>query len=79
VAEIKAMYVAPSARLRGIGRRMLDRLEALAASSGAKATRLDTLASLEAAIVLYESAGYERIARYNEASDCDLWFERRLG
>ena len=41
-AEIKSMYVAPAARGRGIGRRTLGRLEALAVAGGCRATRLDT-------------------------------------
>ncbi|MBS1883717.1 MAG: GNAT family N-acetyltransferase [Actinobacteria bacterium] len=78
-AEIKAMYVAPQARGRGIGRRMLARLEEIAAARGCAATRLDTLAALRAAVALYESVGYERIADYNESPHADRWYERRLG
>ena len=77
-AELKAMYVAPSARRLGIGRRLLVRLEEIAASRGCAAARLDTLAALQAAVALYESQGYERIADYNESPHADLWFERRL-
>ncbi len=78
VAEIKSMYVTPAARGRGIGRRLLGRLEVLAAAGGCQATRLDTLAALEEAVALYESAGYERVSDYNGSPHADLWFERRL-
>jgi len=78
-AELKAMYVAPSARRQGIGRRLLVRLEKIAASRGCVAARLDTLTALGPAIALYESQGYERIADYNESPHADLWFERALG
>ena len=78
-AEIKSMYVAPAARGRGIGRRLLVRLEALAASRGCVATRLDTLATLKPAVALYESAGYERIRDYNQSPHADRWYERHLG
>ena len=77
-AELKAMYVAPSARRQGIGRRLLVRLEKIAASRGCVAARLDTLTALGPAIALYESQGYERIADYNESPHADLWYERTL-
>lgn len=79
VAEIKSMYTTPSARGRGIGRRMLARLEEIAAARGCEAARLDTLARLAAACALYESAGYERVADYNQSPHADRWYERRLG
>ena len=78
VAEIKSMYVAPSARGRGIGRRLLARLEGVAAGRGCTAARLDTLAKLAAACALYESAGYARVADYNRSPYADRWYERRL-
>jgi GNAT superfamily N-acetyltransferase len=78
VAEIKSMYTAPAARGRGIGRRMLTRLEEVAAARGCKASRLDTLEKLAPACALYESAGYERIPDYNGSPTADRWYERRL-
>jgi GNAT superfamily N-acetyltransferase len=77
-AELKAMYVAPPARGRGIGRRMLARLEEVAAAHGCAATRLDTLAVLKPAVALYESAGYQRVPAYNQSPYADRWFECRL-
>ncbi len=78
VAEIKAMFVAPAFRGRGISRRLLERLEEIAAEHGCKAARLDTLATLKAACGLYESAGYERVPDYNGSPYADRWYERRL-
>ena len=78
VAEVKSMYVAPSARGRGLGRALLQRLESMAAERGCSAARLDTAAHLTAAIALYRSLGYEEIPAYNEGPNADLWFERRL-
>jgi ribosomal protein S18 acetylase RimI-like enzyme len=78
-AEIKSMYVAPAVRGRGLGRRMLRRLEQIAAAHGCTAARLDTLAKLEPAVALYESAGYRRIPDYNRSPHADRWYERRLG
>lgn len=78
VAEIKSMYVAPAARGRGIGRRLLGRLEGIAAARGCEAARLDTLAKLGPACALYEATGYERVADYNGSRHADRWYERRL-
>jgi ribosomal protein S18 acetylase RimI-like enzyme len=78
VAELKAMYVAPAVRGRGIGRRLLVCLEEIAASRGCAAARLDTLAALGPACALYESAGYERIPDYNRSPHADRWYKRRL-
>jgi GNAT superfamily N-acetyltransferase len=78
VAEIKSMYVAPAMRGRGLGRRLLARLEEVAATCGCAAARLDTLEKLAPACALYESAGYERISDYNDSPTADRWYERRL-
>jgi GNAT superfamily N-acetyltransferase len=78
VAEVKSMYVAPEMRGRGLGRRMLARLEEVARARGCRATRLDSLEKLAPACALYESAGYERIPDYNGSPTADCWYERRL-
>jgi ribosomal protein S18 acetylase RimI-like enzyme len=57
-ADIKRMWVAPSARGLGLGRRILSELEVHAAKHGAKAVRLETNKTLVEAISLYRSAGY---------------------
>jgi GNAT superfamily N-acetyltransferase len=77
-AEIVAMFVAPPFRGRGISRRLLARLEAIAVANGCEAARLDTLSTLQAACSLYESAGYERVPDYNGSPHADRWYERRL-
>ena len=58
-AEIKSMFVAPQARGRGIGRAILDVIEA--AVRGRVATlRLETGVKQLPAIGLYEAAGFRR-------------------
>lgn len=79
VAEVKSMYVAPTGRRRGIARRLLGRLEAIAAARGCRAVRLDTAAHLTTAIALYQAVGYHEIPAYNSGPVADLWFERSLG
>jgi ribosomal protein S18 acetylase RimI-like enzyme len=78
VAEVKSMYVAPAGRSRGIAKRLLARLEEIAAERGCRAVRLDTAAHLTAAIALYRDRGYHEIPDYNGAPVADFWFEREL-
>ena len=76
--EIKRMWVSPSARGLGIGRRMLHELEALAAANGASVTHIETNAALVEAIALYRSEGYRDVPPFNDEPFADFWFEKRL-
>lgn len=62
--EIKRMYVAPSARGRGLSRVMLAELERRAADAGADRVILETGDRQPEAISLYTSAGYTPIAPF---------------
>jgi GNAT superfamily N-acetyltransferase len=77
-AEIKRMYVAPGARGRGLGRRLLERLEHEAREAGYEAIRLDTGNRQPEALALYRSAGYDEIPDYNGNPPASYWFEKRL-
>ena len=78
VAEIKRMYVAPRARGRGLGRKLLRELERAAIELGCRTARLDTMAAMAEAGALYRSAGYEPIADYNGNPLAAVWMERAL-
>lgn len=78
IAEVKSMYVAPAARGRGLGRRLLRRLEEIAGAHGCRAVRLDSASHMTAAIALYRGLGYREIAAYNDGPIADVWFERAL-
>jgi ribosomal protein S18 acetylase RimI-like enzyme len=78
IAEIKRMWVAPSLRGRGLGRRLLEELEAAAADLGYTRVRLDTAASMEAALALYGRAGYRAIPDYNGNGYAAFWGEKVL-
>ncbi|WP_375000813.1 GNAT family N-acetyltransferase [Aeromicrobium sp. CTD01-1L150] len=78
-AEVKRMWVHPSWRGLGLAGRLLRRLEEVARSQGRDVVRLDTNASLTAAIAMYRSAGYQDVPRYNDNPYAQLWFEKRLG
>ena len=58
-AEIKSMFVAPEARGRGIGRKVLEAIEA-AVRGRVSELRLETGVKQLPAIRLYEAAGFRR-------------------
>lgn len=57
-AEIKRMFVEPSARRRGVGSALLQALEGEAVSAHAVVVRLETGTRQPEAIALYRSAGF---------------------
>ncbi|SDW81615.1 choline dehydrogenase [Pseudomonas syringae] len=57
-AELKRMFVADNARRRGVGVRLLKRLEQLARDNGARTLLLETGVSQPEAISLYRRAGF---------------------
>ena len=77
--EVRRVYVAPSARGRGLGRRILRALEAHARDLGLERLRLDTGARQPEAIALFESEGFYRIEDYNGNPYADFWYEKALG
>jgi GNAT superfamily N-acetyltransferase len=77
-SEIKRMWVAPSARGLGIGRRLLAELEACAGRQGSRAVRLETNRALTEAVALYRSAGYVEVPAFNDEPFADHWFEKAL-
>ena len=76
--EVKRMWVSPTARGLGIGRRLLTEIEDLARANGNRRIRLDTNATLTEAIALYRTAGYEETAPFNDEPHASRWFEKRL-
>src|SRR5581483_6044830 len=76
--ELKRMWVAPSARGLGLGRRLLTELERLAAEHGVRVLRLETNRNLTEAIALYRSAGYREVDAFNDEPYAHHWFEKRL-
>jgi len=78
IAEVKRMWVEPSARGRGLASRLLAFLEQTAAASGRPLVRLDTNPVLLEAIALYRKAGYRDIERYNDNPYAGAWFEKRV-
>lgn len=77
-SEIKRMWVDPDWRGVGLGRRVLARLEELAADRGATRVVLDTNAVLTEAIAMYDRAGYTAVDRYNDNPYAQRWFAKEL-
>jgi len=78
VGSIKRMWVSASVRGMGMGRRILEALEAQARRLRLKKVRLETNRSLREAIRLYESSDYREVAAFNDDPYADHWFEKRL-
>jgi DNA-binding MarR family transcriptional regulator/GNAT superfamily N-acetyltransferase len=78
LAEIKRLWVAPSARGLGVGRRLMDSAENAARSLSVKVLRLDTNSALPEAGRLYRSTGWTEIERFNDDPYPDLFFEKRV-
>jgi len=78
-AEIKRMWVSPTARGVGLGKRLLARLEDEARAAGRARVVLDTNGVLLPAIAMYRNSGYVDIDRYNDNPYAEHWFAKDLG
>ncbi len=80
VAEIKRMFVVHQARGSGIGRVILQSLEAFAKKFGYRSVRLETGLKQPEAISLYQSAGYHRAPCYGpyRKNPMSICFEKEL-
>jgi DNA-binding MarR family transcriptional regulator/GNAT superfamily N-acetyltransferase len=77
-AEIKRMWIAPQARGLGLGRRLLERLEACARAGGARVAHIETSAVLTEALTLYRSTGWAEVPPFNDEPFADHWLEKKL-
>ncbi|TFV58968.1 MarR family transcriptional regulator [Mycobacterium sp. PS03-16] len=78
VGLVKRMWVSPSVRGLGLGRRLLAELEARAGAHGVRLMRLDTRSELIEAIGMYRSAGYREVAPFSDEPYADHWYEKPL-
>jgi ribosomal protein S18 acetylase RimI-like enzyme len=77
-AEVKRMWVSPTVRGLGLGRRLLAELETQAAAHGIRTLRLETNRALTEAIGLYRAAGYREVDAFNTEPYADHWFEKSI-
>jgi DNA-binding MarR family transcriptional regulator/GNAT superfamily N-acetyltransferase len=77
-AEVKRMWVSPTVRGLGLGRRVLAELETHARLHGVRLLRLETNRVLAEAIALYRDAGYEEVEAFNSEPYAHHWFEKIL-
>jgi putative acetyltransferase len=62
--EIKRLYVVPTARGRGLGRVLVERIIAVARETGYRSLLLDTLPFMKEAQALYSSLGFQATTAY---------------
>jgi putative acetyltransferase len=77
VCELRKMYLLPDARGRGQGRALLQHCLETARRLGYRRCYLETLTGMDAAMRLYERAGFERLCAPLGATGhfgCDRWF-----
>jgi DNA-binding MarR family transcriptional regulator/GNAT superfamily N-acetyltransferase len=77
-AEIKRMWIASRARGLGLGRRLLETLEACAKAGGARVAHIETSAVLTEALSLYRSTGWVEVPPFNDEPFADHWFNKEL-
>ncbi|MEI2387286.1 GNAT family N-acetyltransferase [Breoghania sp. JC706] len=79
MGEVKRMWVADGARGLGVGRRIIEVLEAEARGFGISLLRLETNRNLTEALALYRSSGYREVPAFNDEPYAHHWFEKDLG
>ncbi len=77
-AEICRMRVHPDFQRRGLGTRILSKLEQRAAELGFRTLTLETTAGQVAAIGVYTKAGYVEVARGRKLGFDVVAFEKRI-
>lgn len=78
MAEIKRLWVAPSARGLGLSKRLMECAESAARELSIATLRLDTNRALPEARQLYLKTGWTEIARFNDDPYAHHFFEKSL-
>ena len=75
--EIRKMYLLPIAREKGLGRFLLNTLEAVIVQKGFVEIWIETASVLREAVILYERSGY-KAATGVETERCDIVLRKEL-
>lgn len=78
IGEVKRVFIAPAARCRGLGARLMGELECLAREHDLSTLRLDTRRDLIEARRLYTRLGYQEVPAFNDNPYADQWFTKTL-
>jgi putative acetyltransferase len=79
ICEMKRLYVRPVYRGSSFGRELAEEVVSIAREMGYEAMRLDTLARMVPAIMLYRSLGFEDIEPYyDNPIEGAVYLEKRL-
>jgi GNAT superfamily N-acetyltransferase len=78
IGEVKRVFIAPAARGRGLGARLMGEVECLAREHGLSTLRLDTRRDLAEARRLYARLGYKEVPAFNDNPYADHWFMKTL-
>ncbi|HZE86378.1 MAG TPA: GNAT family N-acetyltransferase [Puia sp.] len=76
--KLRKMYIDAGYRKLGLGQFMLDTILKRARELGFVRIMLETITSMEAAIAMYEKAGFTRIDRPSISSRCDIVMEKEF-
>lgn len=79
--EVKRLYVTDAARGRGVGRALMEDLEAAARDIGLGHILLETGDKLVAAVALYRAMGYTECGPFGDYPDIasNMFMEKRIG
>jgi GNAT superfamily N-acetyltransferase len=78
VFELRKMYLAPSARGTGLGKRLLAEALAFARERGGRQMVLDTVEAMTTAIAFYEANGFVRDDAQIRGARCSRGYYRAL-
>ena len=77
IAEVKRLWIAPTARGQGLARRLMTAIEDQARTLGYTSLQLDTNAHLPEAIALYTKTGWTPIPAYSPPP-ATHWFAKAM-
>lgn len=79
--ELRKLFILPTSRGLGIGKQLTEHCLSYAKSKGYKQCYLDTLATMESAISLYEKFGFKHLSHPLAGTihnGCDVWMLKTL-